>query len=41
MSGVDSFTYRASDGMLESSLATVTITVEAVKAVPRLSLWLG
>ena len=29
-SGTDSFTYRAGDGVVESSLATVTVTVNAV-----------
>ncbi len=32
--GPDSFTYRASDGSLESNLATVTITVTAVNDAP-------
>jgi VCBS repeat-containing protein len=32
--GPDSFTYRASDGSLESNLATVTITVTAVNDTP-------
>jgi len=32
--GPDSFTYRASDGTLTSSLATVTITVSAVNDAP-------
>jgi VCBS repeat-containing protein len=32
--GTDSFTYRASDGLLTSNLATVTITVAAVNDVP-------
>ena len=38
--GVDSFTYRASDGLTTSNLATVTITVEPIKAMPWLSLLL-
>ena len=33
-SGVDSFTYRASDGLLSSAPATVTITVAAPTPVP-------
>jgi VCBS repeat-containing protein len=33
-SGSDSFTYRASDGTLESGLATVSITVTAVNDAP-------
>ncbi|MCH8043377.1 MAG: tandem-95 repeat protein, partial [Planctomycetes bacterium] len=32
--GSDTFTYVANDGLLDSSLATVTITVEAVNDVP-------
>jgi len=32
--GPDSFTYKASDGSLESSIATVTITVNAVNNAP-------
>ena len=32
--GTDSFTYRATDGSLESNLATVTITVNATNAAP-------
>ena len=32
--GVDTFTYRASDGTLDSNLATVTITVAAVDDAP-------
>ena len=32
--GTDSFTYRASDGTLTSSLTTVTITVDAVNDTP-------
>jgi VCBS repeat-containing protein len=32
--GIDSFTYRASDGTLTSSLTTVTITVNAVNDAP-------
>jgi hypothetical protein len=28
--GVDSFTYRANDGLANSNIATVTITVNAV-----------
>ena len=32
--GSDSFTYRASDGQLESNLATVTITITAVNDPP-------
>jgi hypothetical protein len=32
--GSDSFTYRASDGQLESGVATVTITVDAVNDAP-------
>ncbi len=35
--GVDSFTYRAHAGFAQSNVATVTITVEPVKAMP----WLG
>ncbi len=38
--GDDSFTYRASDGLATSNLATVTITVEPVKALPWLTLLL-
>jgi len=38
--GNDSFTYRASDGLATSNLATVTITVEPVKALPWLTLLL-
>ncbi len=38
--GHDSFTYRASDGLATSNLATVTITVEPVKALPWLTLLL-
>ena len=33
--GTDSFTYRASDGVLGSGLATVTITVDPVACAPR------
>ncbi|MDQ3820672.1 MAG: cadherin-like domain-containing protein, partial [Acidobacteriota bacterium] len=33
-SGTDSFTYRASDGQLDSNVATVTITVNAVNSAP-------
>jgi gliding motility-associated-like protein len=33
-SGVDSFTYRASDGSATSNIATVTITVNAVNQAP-------
>jgi VCBS repeat-containing protein len=33
-SGSDSFTYRASDGTLDSNLATVTITVTAINDAP-------
>ena len=32
--GADSFTYRASDGTLDSSVATVTITVDSVNDAP-------
>ena|GEM_PF-1142958 len=32
--GTDTFTYRASDGTLQSNIATVTITVEATNAPP-------
>ncbi len=32
--GVDSFTYRANDGLLSSNLATVTITVNAANDAP-------
>jgi VCBS repeat-containing protein len=32
--GVDSFTYMASDGLLESNLATVTVTVRPVNDAP-------
>ncbi len=32
--GIDSFTYRASDGLTQSNLATVTLTVGAVSDVP-------
>src|SRR4029079_15446218 len=32
--GPDSFTYKASDGTLESNVATVTITVTAVNDAP-------
>ena len=39
-SGTDSFTYRASDGLANSNIATVAITVEAVKAMPWLLLLL-
>ena len=35
--GTDSFTYRASDGLLTSNLATVTITIAAVNDVPSAS----
>ena len=38
--GDDFFTYRASDGLANSNLATVTITVEAIKAMPWLMLLL-
>ncbi len=38
--GVDSFTYRASDGLADGNLATVTITVEPIKAMPWLLLLL-
>jgi VCBS repeat-containing protein len=34
-SGSDAFTYRASDGRLQSGLATVTLTVTAVNDAPR------
>ncbi|GIX07013.1 MAG: hypothetical protein KatS3mg115_1416 [Candidatus Poribacteria bacterium] len=37
-SGVDSFTYRANDGQVDSNLATVTITVETVNDPPELIL---
>ena len=37
--GIDTFTYKASDGDLESNVATVTITVEAI-AMPWLYLML-
>jgi VCBS repeat-containing protein len=40
-SGSDSFTYRASDGSLESSLATVTITVTAVNDAPTVTVAAG
>jgi len=33
-SGTDSFTYRANDGLVDSSVATVTITVNAAGNVP-------
>ena len=42
--GSDSFTYRAHDGLAESNLATVTITVETVNDAPNASddgLWVG
>ena len=32
--GTDSFTYRASDGQLESNLATVTITIASINDAP-------
>ena len=32
--GVDSFTYKANDGTLDSNIATVSITVNAVNAAP-------
>src|SRR6266516_3017565 len=39
--GPDSFTYRASDGTLTSSLATVTITVSAVNDPPTVTVAAG
>ena len=39
--GSDSFTYRASDGTLTSSLATVTITVSAVNDAPSVTVTRG
>ncbi len=39
--GTDTFTYRATDGLANSNLATVTITIEAVRAMPWLILLLG
>jgi VCBS repeat-containing protein len=39
--GSDSFTYRASDGALESNLATVTITVSAVNDPPTVTVAAG
>lgn len=38
--GVDTFTYRATDGLANSNVATVTITIEAVLAMPWLILLL-
>ena len=38
--GVDTFTYRATDGLADSNFATVTITIEAVRAMPWLLLLL-
>ncbi len=38
--GIDTFTYRASTGVANSNVATVTITVEPVKAMPWLLLLL-
>ena len=38
--GTDSFTYRASNGVTSSNLATVTINVEPVNSIPWLSLLL-
>jgi VCBS repeat-containing protein len=35
--GVDSFTYKANDGSLDSNVATVTITVNAVNDAPQVS----
>ncbi|MFO1000733.1 MAG: cadherin-like domain-containing protein [Planctomycetaceae bacterium] len=32
--GTDTFTYRASDGLLQSGIATVTITIASVNDVP-------
>ncbi len=34
ISGIDHFTYKLSDGKLESGLATVTITLQAVNDPP-------
>ena len=39
--GSDSFTYRASDGSLDSETATVSITVEAVDDAPRIAVVAG
>jgi VCBS repeat-containing protein len=39
--GNDSFTYRASDGRLESNLATVTLTVSAVNDTPTVTVAAG
>jgi VCBS repeat-containing protein len=39
--GSDSFTYRASDGRLESNLATVTLTVSAVNDPPTVTVAAG
>jgi VCBS repeat-containing protein len=39
--GTDSFTYRASDGALTSSVATVTITVTAVNDAPTVTVAAG
>ena len=39
--GIDSFTYRASDGSLASELATVTLTVTAVNDTPTVTVAAG